>query len=107
MDPKVHVPPQFPGASSDAGGSRASRNGSRLIGPWWIPVAGVWALVLALRHVLHDLGVLRSRRGALPTMVVGNVEVGGTGKTPHVLDLSRRLSALLGPGSVGILSRGY
>ena len=70
-------------------------------------MAGVWALVLAFRNALHDLGILRSRRGALPTLVVGNVEVGGTGKTPHVLDLSRRLSALLGPGSVGVLSRGY
>ena len=70
-------------------------------------MAGVWALVLAFRHALHDLGILRSKRGALPTLVVGNVEVGGTGKTPHVLDLSRRLSALLGPGSVGVLSRGY
>jgi len=70
-------------------------------------VAGVWALVLAFRNALHDLGILRSRRGALPTLVVGNVEVGGTGKTPHVLDLSRRLFALLGPGSVGVLSRGY
>ena len=72
-----------------------------------MPVAAVWAGLLALRHALYDWGVLPSRRGALPTLVIGNVELGGTGKTPHVLDVAQRLEALLGEGAVGILSRGY
>ena len=107
MDPKVHVPPQFPGATSDASRARASRHGSAWIGPWFLPLAALWSLVLALRHLLYDLGLLTSQTGALPTLVVGNAELGGTGKTPHVLDLTRRLEALLGTGAVGILSRGY
>ena len=107
MDPKVHVPPQFPGATSDASRARASRYGSAWIGPWFLPLAALWSLVLALRHLLYDLGLLKSQSGALPTLVVGNAELGGTGKTPHVLDLAWRLEAHLGPGAVGILSRGY
>jgi len=107
MDPKVHVPPQFPGATSDASRARASRHGSPWIGPWFLPLAALWSLVLALRHLFYDLGILKSQNGALPTLVVGNAELGGTGKTPHVLDLTRRLETLLGPSTVGILSRGY
>ncbi len=38
---------------------------------------------------------------------MGNVEVGGTGKTPHVMDAARRLQQLLGEHAVGVLSRGY
>lgn len=107
MDPKVHVPPQFPGATTDASRARASRHGSSWIGPWFLPLAALWSGILALRHFLYDLGLLTSQTGALPNLVVGNVELGGTGKTPHVLDLTRRLEALLGTGAVGILSRGY
>ena len=50
---------------------------------------------------------MHSERGALPTLVVGNVELGGTGKTPHVLDLAQRLQAMVGEDTVGVLSRGY
>ena len=60
-----------------------------------------------VRHKLYDWGILASRRGALPTLVVGNVELGGTGKTPHVLDVAQRLQAMVGDDAVGVLSRGY
>jgi tetraacyldisaccharide 4'-kinase len=60
-----------------------------------------------LRHALYDWGVFSSQKGALPTLVVGNAELGGTGKTPHVLHIAQRLQRLLGPEAVGILSRGY
>ena len=63
--------------------------------------------MLAIRHKLYDFGILPSKRGALPTLVVGNVELGGTGKTPHVIDIARRLQSMIGDGAVGILSRGY
>ena len=107
MDPKVHVPPQFPGATSDATTTHPSDSGSRWIGPWWLPLAGVWTVVLRLRLTLYDWGILPSQKGALPTLVVGNVELGGTGKTPHVLDAVRRLQTWCGADAVGILSRGY
>ena len=60
-----------------------------------------------IRHKLYDWGILSSQRGTLPTLVVGNVELGGTGKTPHVLDLAHRLQAMVGEDAVGVLSRGY
>ena len=63
--------------------------------------------MLHVRHKLYDWGILHSERGALPTLVVGNVELGGTGKTPHVLDLAQRLQTMLGEDTVGVLSRGY
>ena len=63
--------------------------------------------MLHVRHKLYDWGILHSERGALPTLVVGNVELGGTGKTPHVLDLAQRLQAMVGEDAVGVLSRGY
>lgn len=107
MDPKVHVPPQFPGAVSDASSVVHDDLGSRWLGPWWTPLAAVWAVVLACRHALYDWGFLPSHRGALPTLVLGNVELGGTGKTPHVMDVARRLESVLGKDTVGILSRGY
>ena len=72
-----------------------------------MPLAGVWTVVLRLRHTLYDWGILPSQKGALPTLVVGNVELGGTGKTPHVLDAVRRLQTWCGADAVGILSRGY
>ena len=77
------------------------------MGPVWLPLAAIWALILHVRHKLYDWGVLRSCRGVLPTLVVGNVQLGGTGKTPHVLDLAQRLQILLGDDAVGVLSRGY
>ena len=60
-----------------------------------------------IRHKLYDWGILSSERGVLPTLVVGNIELGGTGKTPHVLDLAHRLQALVGEDAVAVLSRGH
>ena len=107
MNPKVHVPPQFPGAVHPDTSAPSRPSGSRWIGPVWLPLATIWALALHVRHKLYDWGILTSERGALPTLVVGNVELGGTGKTPHVLDLAQRLQAMVGKDAVGVLSRGY
>ncbi len=46
---------------------------------------------------------MRSERGVLPTLIVGNISVGGTGKTPHTLWLAEQLRDL----RPAILSRGY
>ena len=107
MNPKVHVPPQFPGAVHPGTSAPSRPSGSRWIGPVWLPLAAIWTLVLHVRHKLYDWGILHSERGALPTLVVGNVELGGTGKTPHVLDLTQRLQTMLGEDTVGVLTRGY
>ena len=104
MTSKVHVPIQFPGAIPSSDSASA---GSRWIGKWWIPLSGIWSIILRLRHFLYDAGALRSHSGPLPTLVVGSVELGGSGKTPHVIDFAHRLGTILGSSTVGVLSRGY
>lgn len=58
-----------------------------------------------LRRVLHRKGLLRSASLPRPVVSVGNLTVGGTGKTPHVQFLARWLSER--GVRVAILSRGY
>lgn len=65
----------------------------------WLYGAGVW-----LRGKCFDGGLLREHRFPLPVISVGNLAVGGTGKTPHTEYLVR----LLRPDwRVAVLSRGY
>lgn len=72
----------------------------------WLP-AQLYGLVVRGRHMLYDTGLLPSKEGALPTLVLGNLTVGGTGKTPLTERLVLDLEDTLGKGTVGILSRGY
>lgn len=61
--------------------------------------------ITSLRNALYDRGILPSRRLDLPVISVGNLTVGGTGKTPMVVWLAR---ALIERGRrPGVLSRGY
>ena len=69
------------------------------------PFSLIFRLVVATRRLLFRLGVLASTRIRIPVIVVGNLTVGGTGKTPLILALAEALRANgLRPG---ILSRGY
>jgi len=61
--------------------------------------------VAKLRRALHRAGVLRSGSLPRPVVSVGNLTVGGTGKTPHVQFLARWLCAR--GARVAVLSRGY
>jgi tetraacyldisaccharide 4'-kinase len=63
--------------------------------------------VVSLRHLLYDHGLRASRKGALPSVVLGNITVGGTGKTPHVIALIQALSERQPERRWAILSRGY
>ena len=71
------------------------------------PLAALHAAILTCRHALYDHGVLASSEGAIPTLALGNLTVGGTGKTPMTERFVRDMESILGTGTVGILSRGY
>lgn len=67
-------------------------------------------LALKLRHAMYDHGFIKkTRRVDVPTLCLGNVTVGGTGKTPHTELILRTLleSDEWGARSLSVLSRGY
>jgi tetraacyldisaccharide 4'-kinase len=69
------------------------------------PLAWLFGLVVRLRRTAYERGWRRSERLPRPVIVVGNLTVGGSGKTPLVIWLSARLR---GEGlSPGIVLRGY
>ncbi|MGV3637864.1 MAG: tetraacyldisaccharide 4'-kinase [Flavobacteriales bacterium] len=68
------------------------------------PFTVFYGAILQIRHGLYDLGVLKSSRPIIPTIAIGNLALGGTGKTP-MLELVLR--TLDGIGPLATLSRGY
>lgn len=71
---------------------------------WLHPVALLYGVGVALRNKLFDWGILRSKSFQIPVICIGNIAVGGTGKTPH----TEYLIKLLQPNhSLAVLSRGY
>lgn len=59
---------------------------------------------MAARNRAFDAGVLKSREFDVPTICVGNITVGGTGKTPHIEYIARLLKTSY---AIAVLSRGY
>ena len=76
--------------------------------PWLVlltPVSLVYRFAVWLRRLAYRCGLVRSHRLAVPVIVVGNITVGGTGKTPLVAWLAGYLQAK--GYRPGIISRGY
>jgi tetraacyldisaccharide 4'-kinase len=69
------------------------------------PVSLLYGWLFALRSTLFSLGLLKAERLAVPVVVVGNVVVGGAGKTPTVIALVKHLQRQ--GWSPGVVSRGY
>lgn len=71
---------------------------------WLTPFSLLYGIGVALRNKLFDWGILHSRQFNIPTICIGNLTVGGTGKTPHTEYLIKLLQEDL---QVAVLSRGY
>jgi len=72
-----------------------------LLFPYWF--------TLKIRHFIFDCGLRKTTSVEVPSICVGNVTVGGTGKTPHTEMLLSMLSAdeYWGSKNIAVLSRGY
>jgi len=81
------------------------RPDARLARAALLPLAGLWRAALASRNLAFDRGLLRARDLALPTVAVGNLTVGGSGKTPIAGWIARYYLAR--GQKPGILLRGY
>jgi len=68
------------------------------------PFTLLYGLGITIRNVLYDTELVKSTSFSLPVISVGNLSVGGAGKTPHIEYLIRLLSPYI---YLGILSRGY
>ena len=68
------------------------------------PFAIIYDIVTTLRNLFFDWGVLKQTSFKTPVIVVGNLSVGGTGKTPQIEYLIRLLKDDF---KTGVLSRGY
>ena len=74
--------------------------------PWWLlPLSFVYGAVVGSRRYLYAKRLRKSTRMASPVVVVGNLSVGGTGKTPLVCWLVGRLTDL--GFKPGVVTRGY
>jgi tetraacyldisaccharide 4'-kinase len=70
-----------------------------------LPLSFLFALIVKLRHLLYAKRIFTSDALGCPVIVVGNLTVGGTGKTPVVEKIARELNER--GRKVAILSRGY
>ena len=72
-----------------------------LLFPYW--------LTLKVRHFMYDHGLKKAHTADVPTICVGNITVGGTGKSPHTEMLLRTLLQDVdwGAKNIAVLSRGY
>ncbi len=68
------------------------------------PLALLYGIGVGFRSFLYRTNLLKTSRFDIPTICVGNISTGGTGKTPHIEYLIRTLSPYI---HVSILSRGY
>ena len=68
------------------------------------PFSWLYGMGVGFRNLLFETGFLKSQTYSVPVISVGNITVGGTGKTPHVEYLIRLLKDKM---NVAVLSRGY
>ena len=69
------------------------------------PLSWFYGLLLRARKLILDTGLIKQKPAPVPVIIVGNIRVGGTGKTPIVIALAERLARM--GWKPGIISRGY
>ena len=69
-----------------------------------LPISWIYSVVLFIRHKLYDWNILHSEGCDKSSICVGNLSLGGTGKTPHIEYLIEHLSPTK---RLSVLSRGY
>ena len=74
------------------------------INEWLLPLSWIYGLGVGIRNQMFDLGLLKQHSFNTPIIAVGNITVGGSGKTPHVEYLINLLKDKL---QLSVLSRGY
>lgn len=74
------------------------------INKWLYPLSALYGIGVGLRNQLFDWNILPSRSFDIPVISIGNITVGGTGKTPHTEYL---INLLKKEWKVAVLSRGY
>jgi tetraacyldisaccharide 4'-kinase len=73
--------------------------------PLMLPLVPLYGAGVAIRNLFFDVGILHSQDVGVPVISVGNLSAGGSGKTPMVEMLARRLTQT--GRKVAIVSRGY
>jgi len=68
------------------------------------PIALIYKFIVQLRNIFFNIGIKHQHKFNIPIISVGNISVGGTGKTPHVEYL---ISLLKDKYKIAIISRGY
>ena len=68
------------------------------------PISRLYGLGVAVRNKMFEHGILKQQEFSVPVVVVGNIAMGGTGKTPHVEYI---VEELMDKYNIGVLSRGY
>ncbi|VTU07606.1 tetraacyldisaccharide 4'-kinase [Actinobacillus porcinus] len=76
-----------------------------IIAYFLLPFSCLFWLISRVRYALFKLGILKSYRAPVPVVIVGNLSVGGNGKTPVVVWLVQQLQAR--GLKCGVISRGY
>jgi tetraacyldisaccharide 4'-kinase len=85
--------------------SRAAGPAARLLAPPLLAAEALFRAGVAVRGALYERGLLRVERAGVPVVSIGNLAVGGAGKTPAAMAVASRLLAR--GRKVALLSRGY
>ncbi len=68
------------------------------------PFSAIYGIAISFRNMLYDAEIIKPTTFSIPVISVGNIAIGGAGKTPHIEYLIKLLNPYI---NVSILSRGY